>query len=466
MKLPDDLYPYQKDDLTRLTSNGDNLLNLSEMGTGKTPVALGLSQHYKKTLVVCPNTLKLEWARQIQDWMGFDPTVSSKSSSRRLDPLLDDAQDDIFTDKTHPFFITNYETLRTKRWQDILNEYPFDLLILDEAHKIRNPKTRICKAVFSFIEEHPDIRIMPMTGSPIVNNPADLFTLLCIVKPDDYKLRNRWDFIREYCYYWQGRYGLKVYGSRDLNILRAETAYFTIRHTKQEVLPYLPSKYYRRVLLEMGTKQREAYNQMEEELFVLLDSGEPLWAGSVLAQITRLRQLNTDPRIVGVDAPSIKTDFLLSLLEDTDEKVVVFSCFEKYISLLDRLISTPHITITGKVSPDDRMKAVKEFQTNPDIKYALGTTQCMGEGITLTKASNAVVVDRWWNPSVNEQAEDRLHRIGQDNAVQIITPVNEKSFDSSLDKILEKKGKYSKDYLQDKDVISETIEDLRANRGG
>jgi len=457
LNLPDDLYPYQKDDLDQLLNTDENFLDLSEMGTGKTPVALGLSQlgNFQKTLIVCPNTLKLEWARQIRDWMGINPTMAHKSCYRRLDPLFHEM---LGTIESTPFFIINYETFRTKRHREILNEYPFDLVILDEAHKLRNLKTRMTKGMFEFYSFHPSTRLLALTGSPIVNNPADLFSLLCLLKPEQYKPRERMSFIRKYCYYYPTRYGIKIYGTHNLSELREETKPFTIRHTKKEVLPYLPEKYQRRVTLEMSPKQRDVYKKMEGELYVMLDTGEPLWAPSVMAQIMRLRQINTDPAILGVDAPSIKTDFILQTLESSDSKVVIFSCFEKYIRRLDSLISTPHIVISGRIPVEERLKAVDRFQSDDSVRYALGTIQCMGEGITLTSASDCILADRWWNPSVNTQAEDRLHRIGQKSAVQVINPIVENSIDATLDQILDSKKTMATEYLG-LDVTKEVIEE-------
>jgi len=462
--LPDSLFPYQKEDLNRLLNTDYSFCILSEMGTGKTPIAIGLSQlgGYSKTLIICPNSLQLEWRRQIEEWTGITAAVSKKSSYyRRLQPLFDD-----FLGKDgNPFFITNYETLRIARHRDILERYPFDLVIMDEAHKIRNPNTALAKGILSFLSIRKDSRVLAMTGSPIVNNPADLHTILIAVKPDKYSKFTRMDFINDYCKFWRTRYGIKVYGSKNLEVLREKTAPFTIRRTKKEVLPYLPDKYYRKVLLEMDDDQREIYRKMEDELWVLLDSGEKLWAPSVLAQLTRLRQLNLEPNIVGISASSAKTSFIKELLEDSDDKFVIFSCFEKYIMYLHYKLPQKHIVITGDTKIEDRARLVKEFQEDDSIKLALGTTQCMGEGITLTSASNVIMTDRWWSPAVNTQAEDRLHRIGAKSAVMVILPVIEDSIDESFDKVLEGKKKFSSDFFDEKDVMNETVEDLRRSRG-
>lgn len=506
-KLPEDLFVYQKEDFRRLQSTEESFLQLSEMGTGKTPVSIALatlgslSKQYRKILVMCPKTVRLEWARQIKDWTGEEPAVSRRGCYRRLEPLFDDMRG---IKPFNPWFIVNYETFRTKRHLEVLNNYPFDLIIMDEAHKLRNPKTKVTKGVFEFLKNHPDSRVIAMTGSPIVNYPGDLHTLLCMVRPQEYSRINRPSFVNYYSIIgkqtflrcmsckqistnrWNpicphcGSSSLKSFTSdkvlraQNLSVLREKTDSFTIRRTKKEVLPFLPDKYYRKVMLEMSTEQRKIYNQMEKELFVLLDSGEPLYAACVLAQLTRLRQLNVEPRILKVEAPSAKTDFLMELIEELEgQKLVIFTCFEEYAQYLHFDSRMPkHLMITGKTPPDDRVKIAQEFQTNPDIQVIIGTVQVMGEAITLTAASNVIMMDRWWSPAANAQAEDRLHRITQTSGVQVIIPILENSVDQSLDTILEKKKRMAQDYLgsdstiTNSGIMAETLENLRKSRDG
>jgi SNF2 family DNA or RNA helicase len=228
----------------------------------------------------------------------------------------------------------------------------------------------------------------------------------------------------------------------------------------------------------MDKDQRDIYDSMEQEFFIELDNeGGEIHAPGVLAQLMRLRQINLEPRILGIkDVSSSKTEFLEELIGDmlvesedkvngTDpQKLVIFSCFESYIRYLDALLPLEHGVITGGVAADDQADIVDRFQTDPKFKLVLGTIQCMGEGITLTASSNVVLADRWWNPAVNNQAIDRTHRIGQKNAVQVITPVNELSIDQSLDRILEGKATLSGAYLGDDDSISAVVDDLRTHR--
>jgi SNF2 family DNA or RNA helicase len=264
--------------------------------------------------------------------------------------------------------------------------------------------------------------------------------------------------------YAPGRYGYYAYGSRNIPTLKEETKDLVIRRTKKEVLSFLPDKYYQRPELEMREDQRKLYNQMEQELRILLDTGEPLWSPTVLSTLTRLRQINLDPKIVGVSSSSAKTEFLYDLIESTDEKLVIFSCFERYIYLLSEIFKAwgrSCAVVTGQVSIERRAQEVKKFQEDDKCRIFLGTIQTAGEGITLTASSTVVLVDRWWNEPQNMQAEDRLHRIGQKNAVQVLLPVCSKSIESLLDDILQRKYEASQAYFGESDVRNSVFSALK-----
>jgi SNF2 family DNA or RNA helicase len=445
-QIPDDLYAYQKEDTLRLlailqTDNG--VLNLSEMGTGKTPIAMAISKlgNFKKTLVICPHTLRYEWSNQIKTWLGIDPTVSDRSPYSRLDNL---AAEYAGEEPDNPFFIVNYETFRKEEHRLLLNIVDFDFVILDEAHKIRNHSTLQFRGLREFLDYHPKSKILAMTGSPIVNSPDDLYSILTLLRPSQFPARERFNWLDRYCYTIPRRTSVKVLAIRNKEGIKKEIDPFTVKRSKKEVLPFLPDKYFRKVLLDMQPPQREMYDKCLKELVIELQDGQKIFSGSTLALLTRLREINLDPMTVGkFGVPSAKTDFLLELIDEMgDQKLVVFSCFEEYISYLDtHLKDIPHITITGKTSPDHRVELANKFQNDDSIKLALGTIKVMGEGITLTAASNVILMDRWWAPSVNDQAVDRLHRIGQKDSVQVILPINKNSVDQSLDVVLDHKAK-------------------------
>lgn len=461
MRLPEDLYPYQVEDSEKMASEG-NWLNFSEMGTGKTPTTLATIEKvgFKFPLIVCPNSLKFEWVRQISDWVVPNICVVSRQNTytRLWDIVMS------IRDANRYYRIVNYEVFRNTECVQMLSMMPFDVVVFDEVHKIRNMKTKTTKGVYEFLASlKVSPKIICLTGSPIMNYPNDLYVSLSLVDELTYPRTVRhWNlFLYKYCYFSMGRYGPYIYGTRALSKLKEEVSPYIIRRTKKEVLPFLPEKYYRKSFLEMRKDQREIYDQMENELRILLDNGEPLWAPSVLAKITRLRQISLDPRILGVNASSAKTEFLLDLIESTDEKLVVFSCFEGYIELISHHLrerGVSYIVVTGETPPPKRIEEVKKFQEG-DTQIFLGTIQTAGEGITLTASSNVVLVDRWWNNPTNEQAVDRLHRIGQKNAVQVVLPILQESTDEILDRVLNRKDEASGQFLSEQRVIQQVLEE-------
>lgn len=489
-KLPDDLYGYQKEDAERLIELG-SALNFSEMGVGKTPEALWVVEKggFNLPLIICPNSLRLEWERQVTDWIGPDNcAVCGGDSVQKGGAIIQSFK------KNQKYRIINYEALRSPFILEMLSYLPFDIIVFDEIHKLRNPRTilvegKVKKAtdafsvsrereggVWNFLNQHQNASVLGLSGSPIMNYPNDLYVPLSCVKSEKYpRAINPWrHFMYKYCMWSEGRYGAYIYGTRNLAGLREETSSFIIRRTKKEVLPFLPEKYYRRTTLEMRPDQRKVYNQMEKELKVLLDTGEPLWSTNVLTTLTRLRQMNLDPNILGISTSSTKTDYIMDMIESMmkgedshmagqGEKLVIFSCFEKYIDLLSRKLGDtyPHVVITGQVHPDKRIEAVKKFQSQDEVRVCLGTIHAMGEGVTLTAASNCIIADRWWNSPTNQQAEDRLHRIGQKNAVQILLPIVGESIDAVLDEILERKHEASSAYYQEQEVKQSVFDRLR-----
>ena len=239
-------------------------------------------------------------------------------------------------------------------------------------------------------------------------------------------------------------------------------------------MKFLPEKYERLADLEMDDDQREVYTKMASELVVMLDDGEEFNAPGVLALLQRLRQINLDPRLIGMDRSSSKTEFLLEMVEDfadggdngAPRKLVVFTTYATYVELLSKefdKLGVKYVAFSGK-TPDDKIAPqVKAFQEDPEIQVAIGTIKVMGEGITLTAASDVVLMDRWWTPAANNQAIDRLHRPGQENAVQIILPSNDKSIDQTLDDILNSKKAMTDSLLSEGSIMADFMDSFRVS---
>ncbi len=470
--LDTDLFSYQQEDVDTILKAERNFLILSEMGTGKTPEMIKIAEElgYENVLILCPKSLRKEWERQIIQWTGNPPITCARGSSKRLNPYFEALGEELKTGESKSrYFILNYETFRTKKHTDVLVDIPWGLIIMDEAHHIRNAETKTTKAILKFLENQRQARIIPLTGSPVVNSPLDIYTLLMIIRPEAHTMKTRYEFLEMYAY-WAPRMGKpKVFGIKNQRHFQDYIKPFSIRRLKQDVLPYLPDKYRREVILEMGEKQEKHYKTLATELVFRLDDGETISSPGILSLLTRLRQMNLDPAILGIESPSSKTDFLMDLVQDGPSKLVVFSTFASYIKRMSTMFDIQgikHIAIHGGVDVDERARLVAQFQEDPTCQVALGTIKTMGEGLTLTAASDVVLMDRWWTPSANNQAIDRLHRPSQKNAVQIITPSNVGSIDISLDTILKEKVGITDALLNENSIISEVVSDIRRVAAG
>ena len=180
--LNKDLYQYQVEDASKML-NGGNYLNLSEMGIGKTPITLKVIEDgkYSLPLIVCPNSLRLEWKRQIEEWVGPNmAAVSTSDSYTKLAPIVNSFKDG------QKYRIINYETLRNRPNLELLSYIPFDIIVFDEIHKCRNPKTKLVPSVWEFLNNQPKAKVIGLSGSPIMNYPNDLYIPLSIINPKEY----------------------------------------------------------------------------------------------------------------------------------------------------------------------------------------------------------------------------------------------------------------------------------------
>ena len=199
-----------------------------------------------------------------------------------------------------------------------------------------------------------------------------------------------------------------------------------IRREKAEVLPWLKKPLQHTIPVQLEGKQLSQYKQMEDELFVLLDSGEKITAPAVTAQIIRLRQICLEPNLLSLvdkkSSPSAKTRLVLELLDDLEGPIVLFTYFEKYIRVLVSELARAKIsymTFTGKENDAQKRAVILAFKEHKPPKLLLGTITSMSLGLNLTDSHHVIFTDWWYNPAVNDQAWQRLHRIGQTRVIEI-----------------------------------------------
>jgi SNF2 family DNA or RNA helicase len=416
-KLSQALYPYQREDVKFMLEH-PRCIDGNVMGLGKTIETLAVLEQLnpKHTLIVCKHAYLNEWFNQVSDWLGKDCLTPWDGAGDKLDGL---------NLAGPPFVCVNYDLLAIRKYWLQLYKIPWDVIVFDEAHKIKNHKAQRTKNAYLMKYE----RLYHLTGTPIQNSPADLFPLFHMIKPRDYSNYNAW--VNTFCVMDEKEIWMKGPNGRPIsrivrNIvpgqrnhteeLNALLHMYMCRHEKSEVMPNLPPKQYRTIPVELG-KEKAQYMTMQDQLFAMLDSGETISSPNVMAQMIRLRQICCDANLLShetpkISTPSNKTQALLDLLEDVTDKVIVFSFFEQYISMISRVLNErkiKHVTITGKKTPQENSTNEQTFQNDESVRVCLGTIHSMGECWTLTEAKVVIFLDRFWNPAINEQCEDRAY---------------------------------------------------------
>jgi len=421
-------------------------------------------------LWVCPNSIKETTVREIRKWSPDRKTIKLEGTPEVRNNIVKLA---------HQFgmvLIVAYEQLRDRKGNPVtpeLFEHEWPVVVLDEAHKFKNDDS----STFARVEQLCESAgfVLPMTGTPIMNRPEELWAMLHMLslrgKYQD-KFKEKWRFQNEYCSY---------YGTVNYNNLIRDVSDMVIRRRKDEVLLDMPDKVREVRFVELGQAQRAIYDQMRDSFMIWLDEQKSdfISATSILAQLTRLRQLALYPagvKIMDVDGNTHQVtctegakldeamDVLTELL-DNEEKCLVFSNYNEPLKVLGERIKAayPGVEVDYIIGGQNDMRRAetqaKFNDPHSKLRVVLGNIAAMGLGLNLQEScSNAIFLDLGWNPGVNEQAEDRLHRQGQKNAVTIHIIQAEDTVDGFIALKLEEKqnmidgiveaGEFRKDELK------------------
>jgi SNF2 family DNA or RNA helicase len=448
------LYPFQQEDVSYLQDQASALI-ANEMGTGKTFEAIARDAELRRpfgfsapTLVVAPLvTLESVWQRHFEELTSLSVVALDPRSRNQTWNDWKEAGGDVF--------LAHWEALRL---MPQLTEIKWGHIIADECHRMKNRRaqqTRALKAI-------PAYNKTAMSGTPVVNRPDELWSILNWLWPREYS--SYWRFFNRYVAtevdFAAGRQFRKVIGPKNVDKLQAAVKPFYVRRLKTEVLPELPEKYHTEIRVTLTPQQRKAYNTMRDEMIAWIGEQEEdvLPAPVVVAQLTRLQQFACayaemdDQGRVRLSEPSSKLDALMDVLDEAgSESVVVFSRFRSLIDLLVVRLTKAgisHVAFTGDTPQAHRAHLVDQFQDGHARVFA-GTIGAGGVGLTLTAASTVVFIDREWSPAANGQAEDRLHRIGQQNAVNVIDVIARNTVEPKKMRTLETKRDWIRRMLGD-----------------
>lgn len=447
------LYPFQVEDLRRMDSM-PHVLMFHEMGLGKTIMAINhiMEKDLLPALIISPKSLKLNWYDEIEKWTGLKSLYTESA---------DEAVEVYFNPETdrRNFFLLHHEALAYCSGdpvREMLTRIGWKTVLLDEAHRFRNLHAERTRTLLEFSGRDKSTKFMLLTGTPIVNSTFDLFPMLKLIGAED----NTESFLDSYTRGHQTNYGYKIYGSKNTEGLLDKLKDIRIRRTKEEVLKDLPEKLVQTIKLVMPESQRTTYDNFERMLCIMLDDGEPLTSSNVLSMVTRLRQLSLDPSIVGKKTGSSKTQAILELLEQSQDKWIVASTSKKYIKLLEEKIPGMLI-MTGDESLLERYNNQRKFRENPMVKVLGVTMQTGGVGWNFQVANQIIIADPWFNAATIDQQIDRVHRLGQKKRVSVYKLVNERSIDEDIYEIIDRKSKIAEEFN-----LTSTIAKKIQDRGG
>lgn len=439
---------------------------------GKTPQSLSLIRLHDEVdgtglpaLVICPNSVKYHWANAAKVWLPqctpfiLDGSLPAKRKVLKQAAKVPNAVVIVNIESVRLFSrLAPYGSVKLKRCRECdpkhgdeglsssrcdvhrkeLNDFNFKVVILDEAHRVKEPRAQQTRAIWHVMHQDTVKHRWALTGTPIANHPGDLWSILHAVAPDEYPTKSK----------WLDRYGLMAwnsFGGMDIVGIRPDTRDEFFRQLdprfrrilKAIVLPQLPPKVRATRYVELTTAQARMYREMDAGLVTRTPDGQLLVAPTQLAAHTRLMQLSSssvkvtkvdpnDPKTWEVELvdPSPKLDALEEILDERGilanmydgPPVLVAAEHKQLINLaakrLDKL-GVRYALVTGDVSPYDRQKALDALRART-IRVLMFTNKAGGVGMDMSASDTLINLQRSWSLVDERQKEDRNHRIGSE----------------------------------------------------
>ena len=431
LDVPHPLYPYQEVAVAFLEARLDTKGAMigDQPGLGKTIEALAwlsLQPKARPVLVVTQASIKRNWYREIEKWMP-ESTIQ----------ILDQGKDKL--DPEASVVIVNYDLIWRENIEKQLLSRNFKVIIFDEVTYLKERTAKRTKSAKKISRKAKFT--LGLSGTPILNRPIEFYTFLNIISPKQFP--SQFKFGMRYCNGYHNGFGYTFKGASRTDELRQIIQPLMIRRRKNEVLTELPDKVRRDIFVDMPGDYYQDYMSAERDLVYSLRSlnekdtvseefeENNMW---VLSKLNYLRHL------VGLAKAEISEETIQNFV-DAGEKLVVFCHHHDVIDNIEQYLikkKVDYAKVDGRTPTQNRQEMIDKFQDNENCMVFLAST-AMGMGVTLTAASNALFVERQWTPGLEEQMEDRIHRIGQDKGVVIHYMQIENSIDEKMSKLVEYK---------------------------
>lgn len=428
------MFPYQYKGTAFIEEKKGRALIADEMGLGKTIQSLAwlqLHPELRPVIIVCPNTPKINWQRELLKWTEETSVeILSGTTPYKI---------------TKKVVIIHYNILNA--WLSTLLKTKWQVIIFDEIHYIKTAGTAKkpvlrTKAAIKLSNNIPNV--IGLSGTPIENRPKELYIPLKIINPFLFPVE--FTFKMKYCGPKKTAYGWNFDGSsapEELNnVLKSQVM---IRRFKRDVLPELPDKLFKDMYIELSNEQEyrlaesnfieyvvnklnssienvllNVFGDMPEfsDLFKVNSKVKQELINTTIEKATVLAQLETLKQLAAKGIINEVIEWISEFLE-TEHKLIVFGIHKEILNAVYTKFKKVAVKIDGSVSLNNRQIAVDSFQNDPKIKLFVGNMEAAGVAITLTSSSNVAIIEYPWKPGILAQAIDRAHRIGQKNTVTV-----------------------------------------------
>ena len=438
------LYPYQKEGI-RFALKAGKCLIADEMGLGKTLQAIGTAEWLLKKklvsniLILCPTSLKYQWQHEIERFTDTTVQIIEGNQLQRSQQYHDEAVYKIISYNSASNDIKQYGSLKT------------DLLIMDEAQRLKNWNTQIAQTARHIESEYTVV----LSGTPLENRPQELYSIIQFV--DQFCLGPYYrfnDFVTIFTENGQ------IAGYRNLHTINSRLSHVLIRRTKDDVCLQLPPRTDKNLFVSMTKEQRALHDDFQHQVSILVHK----WRQThfllenerkrLLLLLNQMRMVCDSTFILDQQTRyDTKISELVQIIEDMrecgNEKMVVFSQWERMTRLVCQELDRRHIeyaNLNGGVPSVKRKELIERFDSSPDCRVFI-STDAGSTGLNLQNGSIVVNLDLPWNPAVLEQRIARIHRIGQKHHIQVINFISERSIEERMTSTLQFKTELAEGIL-------------------
>lgn len=404
------LKPHQEEGVAFMESVHGGILLADQPGLGKTGQVLTLAHRSRlwPMLVVCPASLKGNWKKEARLWTDLPDDEILILSGKNTDEA-----------PAYPKKLTiiNYDILYD--WKDWLAQFSWPCMAFDECHALSDrgsKRTKAAKHLSRFTT-----KVIAMSGTPVMNRPADFFPILNIVRPGEF--RSWQEYAWKYCAPRKTHWGWEYKGADNLDELHTRIQPFTLRRLKTDVLDDIPDKVYTVERIQLTQQDMETLQAAESDFLKWLEKNSRHGSVNKAQKAEAVTKIGILLRLTSQLKCRQVVYWVRQFLEDNPgKKVVLFAVHKAMVDVLSRRVYPEGtVVIDGSTPTAKRQGIVEQFQSDPNVRVMVANIKAAGVGLTLTAASTVINTELWWTPSAMEQGADRVHRIGQNETCNIIS---------------------------------------------